>query len=65
MHPVGEMPEATPEKPFDAWLTVLFQIDPRFGSHFYLASISIIRPRIMPIRASSAGSCECAVRLTR
>jgi hypothetical protein len=39
-HRVSDLPSATPENPFDAWLTVLFQIDPRFGSHFFLASVS-------------------------
>jgi hypothetical protein len=42
LHPITVLPTATPENPFNAWLTVLFQIDPRFGSHFFLASVSIV-----------------------
>jgi hypothetical protein len=42
-HSVAFHPQARPESPTDAWLTVLFQIDPRFGCHFFLATISMIR----------------------
>lgn len=40
---VSVPPTATPEAPRDAWLTVIFRIDPRFGSYFFLAMISAIR----------------------
>ena len=59
-HPVSAPPDASAESPCNAWLTVLFRIDPRFGSYFYLAMIAAIRH----VAAAFAYDAACAVCLS-
>lgn len=39
-HPVSVAPQATPQSPCNAWLALLFRIDPRFGTYFLLGIIA-------------------------
>jgi hypothetical protein len=59
-HSVKESPEATPRSPSNWWLTVVFRIDPRFGSFFLLAMIAQIRS----VSATWAYDVACAICLS-
>jgi hypothetical protein len=42
-HPVHQLPEATPVRPYESWPEFSFHTDPRFGAYFTLAVIAMLR----------------------
>jgi hypothetical protein len=42
-HPIHQLPDATPARPYESWPEFSFHTDPRFGAYFTLAVISLLR----------------------